>query len=101
MKTDTGSRLSAALRAASAATARAFSAMTAASRAEASASNFGCSFGGCPLRLELGGPGGCLGFSILSLRLCLLGRPCGGDGAIGSGQLRLGSELQIFRHAHH
>ncbi len=56
-------------------------------------------FGGCPLRLELGGPRDCPGFGILRLLLCL-GRPCGGDRTIGGGQLLIGSELQVFGHAH-
>src|SRR5262249_1634019 len=55
-------------------------------------------FGSGPLRLNLGGPGGGLCFGILCLLYCL-GRPCGGDRAVGCGQLGLSSELEGFRRA--
>ena len=56
-------------------------------------------FGGVPLRLQLGEPGGRLHLGALSLLLCLR-RDGRAKCRLGGRQLRFGFELQIFRRAH-
>jgi hypothetical protein len=56
-------------------------------------------FGRGQLRLDLVCPRGCTRLGVLGLRFCLSGT-CGNDRTIDGGQLRLGSEHQIFNSAH-